>query len=513
MIAGEVRAPYVPLANIRIDRRHAHSVAMAAFFRYWFQTTGESWNKVGEFFLSGDEDRPAPATRVVDFLSPVPGHVTEALLRILPAEIAQEIDVTGGGWVGGLTELLERIRLEVTQDVEDFERRRVEAFEARKDMLAERFGKTINTVVRRPLLGFLATRNVLPKYGFPVDTVELRTHHSGEPVGRRLELARDRSSAIYEYAPGSSIIAGGKKWTSAGIYRLPGRELHPHHYRVCADCGFYEESKDPLEGVCRSCGVAAREGRTKYIVPEFGFVAGAKVQPAGMTPPQRSWHGSTNVLRLAADPENHIWPLPGGGEVLCQAGSRGELVAISDGPGGSGFLICGWCGWGTGTATGKTPTEHENPLKGNRCQGPLAHLSLAHRYETDIVEISFGGRLDIGRASEPVRYSLLYALLEGASSALDISRDDIDGATFRRTAGTMALVLFDTVPGGAGGATRIAADFPDVLGAALDRVTACDCGVETSCYSCLRNYRNQYFHDRLRRDAALHALDSLLSRG
>lgn len=510
MIAGEVRAPYVPLANIRIDRRHAHSVAMAAFFRHWFQTTGESWTKVGEFFRSGDEDEPAPVTRVADFLSPVPDHVTEALLRILPAEIGEEIDVAGGGWVGDLIELLEKIRMEVHQDVEDFERRRVEAFEARNDALAERFGKTINTVVKRSLLGFLATRNVLPKYGFPVDTVELRTHHSGERVGRRLELARDRSSAIYEYAPGSSIIAGGKKWTSAGVYRLPGRELHHQHYRVCDDCGFYDESKDPLEGVCRSCGVAARGGRTKYIVPEFGFVASAKVQPAGTTPPQRSWHGFTSVLRLAADPENHVWPLPGGGDVLCQAGSRGELVAISDGPGGHGYRICDWCGWGTGTATGKTPTEHESPLKGNRCTGPLAHLSLAHRYETDIVEISFGARLDIGRSSEQVRYSLLYALLEGASSALDISRDDIDGATFRRTAGTMALVLFDTVPGGAGGASRIASSFPQVLTAAHARVDSCDCGAETSCYSCLRNYRNQHFHDRLRRDAALRALESLL---
>ena len=513
MIAGEVRAPHVPLANIRIDRRHAHSVAMAAFFRHWFQTTGESWNSVGPFFLSDAEGRPAPATRVADFLTPVPDHVTEALRRILPAEIAEEIDVEGGGWVHELTDLLERIRLEVHQDVEDFERRRVEAFEARKDALAERFGKTINTVVKRSLLGFLATRNVLPKYGFPVDTVELRTHHSGEPVGRRLELARDRSSAIYEYAPGSSIIAGGKKWTSAGIYRLPGRELHPHHYRVCADCGFYDESKDPLGGVCRSCGVAARGGRTKYIVPEFGFVASAKVEPAGTTPPQRSWHGFTNVLRLAADPENHLWPLSGGGEVLCRAGSRGELVAISDGPAGQGYRICGWCGWGTGTATGKVPAEHVNPLKGSPCSGPLSHLSLAHRYETDIVEISFGGRLDIGRASDQVRYSLLYALLEGASSALDISRDDIDGATFRRAAGTMALVLFDTVPGGAGGATRIAANFPRVLEAARARVDSCDCGTETSCYSCLRNYRNQYFHDRLRRDAALGALEALLGNG
>ncbi|WP_433700863.1 DEAD/DEAH box helicase [Nocardiopsis sp. CA-288880] len=510
MISGEVRAPYVPLANVRIDRRHAHSVALAAFFRHWFQETGESWGAVGQFFLGGTEGGRAPVTRVREYLSPVPEHVTDALRRILPEEIAEEIDVEGGGWVHGLTELLETLRLEIDQDVADFERRRVEAFEARRDALAERFGKTINTVVKRPLLGFLATRNVLPKYGFPVDTVELRTHHSGEPVGRRLELARDLSSAIYEYAPGGSIIAGGKKWTSAGVYRLPGRELHPHHYRVCTACGYYDESKDPLDGVCRACGVVARGGRTKYIVPEFGFVAGASVQPAGTTPPQRSWHGFTSVLRLAAEPEDHVWPLPGGGEVLCRAGSRGELVAISDGPAGQGYRICGWCGWGTGTASGKVPTEHANPLKGSSCSGPLSHLSLAHRYETDIVEISFGGRLDIGRSPDQTRYSLLYALLEGASSALDISRDDIDGATFRRAAGTMALVLFDTVPGGAGGATRIASAFPEVLEAARARVGSCDCGSETSCYGCLRNYRNQHFHDRLRRDAALHALDALL---
>lgn len=74
----------------------------------------------------------------------------------------------------------------------------------------------------------------------------------------------------------------------------------------------------------------------------------------------------------------------------------------------------------------------------------------------------------------------------------------------------MALVLFDTVPGGAGGATRIAASFPQVLEAAHARVDSCDCGAETSCYSCLRNYRNQNFHDRLRRDAALRALESLV---
>ena len=53
MVAGEVRAPYVPLANERIDRRHAHSVALAAFFRHYKNLTGEEWHDAGEFFLPG----------------------------------------------------------------------------------------------------------------------------------------------------------------------------------------------------------------------------------------------------------------------------------------------------------------------------------------------------------------------------------------------------------------------------------------------------------------------------
>jgi ATP-dependent helicase YprA (DUF1998 family) len=509
MIAGEVRAPYVPLANERIDRRHAHSVALAAFFREWYQETGESWKTVGEFFRAGEEGSPAPYTRVADFLSPVPDHVAGALERILPAEVARRLDVEGEGWVKELCEMLRTLGEEVTRDVEDFEKRRLAAFESRNSPLAARFERTINTVTGRFLLGFLATRNVLPKYGFPIDTVELRTHHSGELVGRSLELARDLSSAIYEYAPGSSVVAGGKRWTSAGVYRLPGKELLVNYYRVCEGCGHYAESRDELDPVCPSCSTAYKGAPTKYCVPQFGFVASSKVEPAGSAPPRISWHGFTHVVSLAAEPEDHSWSLPGG-EVLCQAGSRGELVAVSDGPSGLGFHICDRCGWGRGVAIGKRPTKHTDPLKGTDCDGPLRRMSLAHRYETDIMEVSFAGALDMGRASETVRYSVLFALLEGASSALDISRDDIHGALFRRVGGTMNPVLFDTVPGGAGGPSRIAANFPQVLEAAHARVDRCDCGTETSCYSCLRNYRNQHFHDRLRRDAALRALESLL---
>jgi ATP-dependent helicase YprA (DUF1998 family) len=105
--------------------------------------------------------------------------------------------------------------------------------------------------------------------------------------------------------------------------------------------------------------------------------------------------------------------------------------------------------------------------------------------------------------------SLLYGLLEGAASGLELSRDDIDGTLYRRPDGRTGLVLFDTVPGGAGGVLRIGAEFDAVVRAARDRIENCDCGAETSYYGCLRSFKNQRFHDDLSRAGALTGLQAL----
>jgi hypothetical protein len=94
MVAGEVRSPYVPLGNERIDRRHAHSVALAAFFWHAKELTGETWSTAGEFFLGS----PAPVARVWPYLSPVPSPITESLRRVLPVDVQQQIGVETGAW-------------------------------------------------------------------------------------------------------------------------------------------------------------------------------------------------------------------------------------------------------------------------------------------------------------------------------------------------------------------------------------------------------------------------------
>jgi ATP-dependent helicase YprA (DUF1998 family) len=506
MVAGEVRSPYVPLGNERIDRRHAHSVALAAFFRDQRELTGETWNTAGDFFLGS----PAPVTRVWPYLSPVPSAITESLQRVLPADVQRQIGVETGAWAEELCSLLEAVRAELAADVASFEERRQQAFADRKGHLVQLYERTINTLKMRPLIGLLANRNVLPKYGFPTDTVELRTAYSGDPAGRKLELSRDLSAAIYEYAPGSEVVAGGRLWTSGGVYRLPDQELLGNYYAVCPECSLYRESPDDdLDPVCPSCATLLKGARRSYWTPLFGFVALRTVRNPGMVAPQRSWHGATYVLSRGAEEFEDSWSLANGSKVTTWAGERGKLIAISEGRNSSGFLICDWCGWGTSVGP-KVKDSHPHLLKDGECTGPLQMKSLAHPYETDLLEITFDSSPRLSGMTVGEWRSVLYALLEGASDRLDISRDDIDGTLYPKAGRKISLVLFDTVPGGAGGALRIARSFPRVMEAAQQRMARCECGEETSCYGCLRNFRNQAFHDQLRRGDALAFLDRLL---
>ena len=510
MVAGEVRSPYVPLGNERIDRRHAHSVAIAAFFREQKELTGEMWNTAGEFFLGS----PAPVARVWPYLSSVPPAITESLRLVLPVDMQQQIGVETGAWAEELCSLLEDVRVELAADVDSYEERRQQAFADRQGHLVQLYERTINTLTRRPLIGLLANRNVLPKYGFPTDTVELRTAYSGDPVGRKLELSRDLSAAIYEYAPGAEVVAGGKLWTSGGVYRLPNRELIGNYYAVCSECFLFREasSAEDLDPLCPSCGTVLKGTPRGYWKPEFGFVASRIVRTPGMVAPQRSWHGTTYVLSRGAEEFDFTWSLPNGGKAATWAGERGKLIAVSEGRNSAGFLICDWCGWGTAVGT-RVKDSHPHLLRDAECSGPLQMRSLAHPYETDLLEISFDSIPGLSGMTTCEWRSLLYALLEGASDCLDISRDDIDGTLYPKAGRRISLVLFDTVPGGAGGALRIARAFPQVVETAIQRMARCECGEETSCYGCLRNFRNQAFHDQLRRGDAQRFLSRIAYRG
>ncbi len=508
MISGQVRAPYVPLMNTRIDRRHAHSVAMSAFFRWHFDTTGRIDRKAGEFFLDQDGNE-ASVHLVKTFLTPVPPSVIDALSRVLPPDVAAQLDLAGGAWAQDLINLLEDVRHELDKEVEIMRELEVKASADGKHSLAQRYQKVGNTLRERDLLGYLGNRNVLPKYGFPVDSVELRTNFgTGKAKGGLLDLSRDLSQAIYEYAPGAEIVAGGGLWVSRGIYRLPGRELQEYRYHVCKRCGGFRYGIESAEEKCDHCGQVATSAPRTVTVPEFGFVSAPEPGKPGPRPPRRSWSGAVHVLAQPPEARTYTKTL-GGGSLLVNAGPRGRLVALSDGPNSMGFWVCDWCGHGSPRLLNpQKPPKHNHLLKNQPCTGPQKLLDLGHVYETDLLSIDvnvFGVR-----NTQSAWLSAMYAIVEAASETLEIAREDIGGSLTPVGADQWAITLFDAVPGGAGHVLQVEQNLERVLQVALKRVSECECGPETSCYGCLRSYQNQRDHDDLSRGAAEQVLRRLI---
>ena len=92
--------------------------------------------------------------------------------------------------------------------------------------------------LKEQTLGWLAANRILPKYGFPVDVVELRTSPS-DPYARRVEFERDLKIGLYEYALDEQIVADKRIYTSRGPgnYTAAGQgDLVLSSEHVCNTC-------------------------------------------------------------------------------------------------------------------------------------------------------------------------------------------------------------------------------------------------------------------------------------
>ena len=522
MVSGRILPPTVTVSNEKIVRRHAHSLFLAAFFRWASDQHSRLFGTVGAFFQP-DDGGPSGPELLQQYIAARPTTLQQAMRRVVPADLHNTLGIDDWSWLALLTSddgngILDKSVQEVDSDLALYAQLEDEAAKDKKYPLAGHFQNVARTVRRRELLGFLGSRNVLPAYGFPTDVVELRTGHIPSiPEAAKIELQRDLRVAIAEYAPGGEVVAAKHIWTSGGLYRMPGRDWQTFHYAVCPQCGRFHRSLTPLESQCNVCGANIFAWPRRYgqfLIPEFGFVASREVRDTGERRPQRLYASRIYFWDYAPAPGEEIQSLEPVGELsgdavrVDQRYSRyGKLALVNGGYGNAGFRICSWCGWSEPAqplAIGRKPKKasaHSNQRTGKPCSGPLETYHLGHEFITDVLELRFAGAL--ATPDDSLWLSTLYALLEGASETLGIPRDDLDGTLYTYQFGLApAIVLFDNVPGGAGHVSRIAKALPAIVRAAWERMAGCECGQETSCYECLRNFYNQWCHDQLRRGLA-----------
>jgi len=511
MIEGRITPPVIEIRNEKIIRRHLHSVVLAQFFREYQDYFGT----VDSFFRI-EKDGVSGLEKLKEYLENKPAIILKSLRKAIPENLHDTFDLENWGWVkdfigknGSLEVANAKIKDEYASLEKFYESKENEWIITKDQKRRNKLNADMRwasdrkkTIRGRYLINFLATHTVIPKYGFPVDVIEL-TPYSHIPAAKKIQLERDLRIAISEFAPSSQVVAKGYIWESAGLRVVRDRTWPVYWYAICPDCKRYIQGKviddKPPSISCESCKkIMAPSEVYKFITPIFGFVTSKESEPRkpGESRPKREFTTRPYFFDYK-EPQEKVLQI-GKFKIRCQYSSSGELAVICKGKKGIGFWVCSYCG----AAFSKRPRgQHKSPL-GEECsysvRGPL---HLGHTFKTDVLTI-FLEKYDFAKVliKKGFWFSLLYAILEGASQTLGIRRQDLDGCLYPCQEG-VALVLFDNVPGGAGHVKRIIDEenFYEVLKTALDRVKNCTCGPETSCYGCLRNYRNQFCHEQLKR--------------
>lgn len=505
MIKGRIDPPKFAVENDRIARRHLYASALSFFWK----AEKKYFCSVGNF-LARDDSGKNGFDALKEYLESKPADLETYIERFLPRDFSSRCHFSDFGWVedlvgndGVLTKAITILEYELAQ-----------LEEAMMKLLGE--GKAVGGIQQRiktykseNILTFLSRKNVIPKYGFPVDTVEMSIEASKGKGLYGLQLQRDLSMAISEYAPGSQIVANNKLITSRYIKKIPTLSWKMYSYTVCPECSnlniqlFTEDSDDNGIEECCQCGKVFDKTAKVFLVPEYGFVADPTgIRKPGLKKPERTYRGEISYVGGKAEESHKVYTI-GKTPVHFTTSHNDELAVLNT----SKFYVCESCGYADVFEDEFTRTKkhtHKN-VRGLPCaQKTLRNFALGYTFLTDVVKIRFDG-YDITRKDQAL--SILYGLLRGISSCLNIEESDVAGCLqgYRCSSGiAYSLIFFDTTPGGAGHVKRLDNEtvLNNVFRETLNIMEKCTCGGEqgdTSCYSCLRSYKNQKIHDLLKR--------------
>jgi rubrerythrin len=525
MINGLISPPVFKVDNEKIVRRHVYAALFAAFWRHH-----PSIEKISEFM----EDEIYED--YLSFLKHIDSSTWEYIQSFIPESLPPEILNRYVEELYEGEEILVKVRADYLNELSHIKTFRDELItEGNKWGILSNLERVENSIKATQIIAFLSRKNLIPKYGFPVDTVELRTDLASlnsYQNNSNLRLQRDLFQAITDYAPGAEIIADGMMYTSRYIKR-PHTKNHDwslYDYAICSnpECGKItvkrhlgeEEVSGLIHSKCPNCGSDFKRGISQtFIVPQYGFIVSTD-QPVPVTVKKPRRMARTQILYVGDEIqviEESIRKYRNHGIRLVVTTSKDDELAIIN---RSSFFVCKSCGYAVDANGSPTPfktKKHKNPY-GKICyNNKLVNLTLGHTFKTDVTKIVVDAYLEDDRA-----YTILYSFLEGLSTFFDIERNDIDGC-LQRVKGddgqwSTVFILFDKVPGGAGNANRIGrlseATFQAFMSCCLGIVSNCDCGDEgdgnAACYSCLCNYGNQYFHEILKRKYAIEFFSQFL---
>jgi DEAD/DEAH box helicase domain-containing protein len=570
----ELRRPTVVLRRERFGRRHLHAYLMGEFFRAIYRADAhvgamKAFNSIG--WLCGRPRLPIvqPSAAIPadgqygpyeGLLNPEPWWVSgktvaeqfESFLNYVSQNTDFEVPVR---------RLLERTSIEVslcaiaTACREQFRRcwsdwateydRLIDAWRSARDggriSLLNAIAHQANALWNKTVIEELGVRGFLPRYGFPIGLQSLTIpDDKHDSVHEPVSLERDGILAVSEYVPGSTVLAGGRTFTSNGLVSYWGntskeKEFGPRLWQYSCTRGhtWYSYWSEEPKAPCKASGCECPKADTGKVLllPRYGYSTAAWDPPTWSGKQERIGRATLTSTEFLNSRENDatrtdFGGVPGLKAVLCEGG---EVLATNSGAAGLGFAICTRCGFaeseiklGSGRERLPKGFDIHIPLrkKTGRCWGSkeapvLRNHHLAAQQSTDLVQLDFSDITGF-QISRDFVVTLAYALKRSAAEMLELDDREI-GVTACRTGneGTWGLQVFDSAAGGAGHVVELFGRGEDWLKATL-KVMFVDETHHRSCSSaCLRCLlstasQNDYEQGLLARKAAHNTLAELL---
>jgi hypothetical protein len=517
MINGKISPPAFKIDNPKIVMRHVFAMLLSQYWKHLFP----DMKQIQDVFAD------SAYMSILQYLEFIPNEVRDYIERVVPKTLKGEIDEFIREY---RKELLPRAREMYISDIREYEIA-YETEDAKNDTKNHQILGWLQSVKKtyqeESILTFYSKNNLIPKYGFPVDTVTLFTDVSSKSfsdTNSNLSLQRDLIQAISDYAPDSEVIADGYMYTSRYIRKPTKKDTtwkqslvlqceNPNCGKLKVEVFTGDEPKGKKQ--CDACGVLSVSPKV-IIIPEYGFSIEPDVEKVTTKKPKKTPRTEFYYLGLIEqDNITNAKRYTFNSIKLSVISSPDDKLMVMN---KSDFLVCQTCGFAKkGIGKPYAKVAHKTP-RGTDCpSSSLIKRNLGHIFKTDVALITLNRHLERDEA-----ITILYSLLEGCSKYFDIDRDDIDGCISYQSyvsegAETgITFVLFDSVPGGAGNVRRIYDSdkdgFINFLQCSLDRVKNCNCGTDGDmvCYSCLCNFRNQYYQEKMQRRYAISFFEALL---
>lgn len=531
IISGEPREPRIYINNKKIARRHVNALLLQSFFHGQFSPENESaingslmgaLGKTYNFFLGNGSFTLITFKEWIglNILNTAVSNIINEIVALLPNELFMEDASSKSPYIQEKVNFIKSIARELVKSLEE------EQIRMQKNQLQQGESEEDDEYDEDHLLEYLFSKGLLPTYAFPTDLSSFYVER-WDPDRRRVIIdqrpQQSMAKALSEYAPGRLIVIDKKTYRSGGIYQPNSEPLDKakvlswdtlSYLIYCETCSYIQESKAYQEiGLCPIC---SSELKIKPVLEPIGFSPEEGRALKENDREQEISYASSPQLPIPLNQEQFEWKNDSDTNFKYAFANDKPLVIVNKGTHEDGFDICTSCGcaWnhGDSQAVHKRPYLIDFGRAGGRpsdCSGVIRNVILGHSFKSDllILRISLSKYIDYNPESPWIRdclrtFAEVFAL--AASRTLDIDFNELNAGyrfvpvgSSEETVAEVDVYLFDTLSGGAGYAFAAGEQLDKVLENVYEILQDCNC--YNSCYECIRNYNNQFYHNQLDR--------------